>query len=106
MSQQSQVGGAPAALHTGHPTPRTYFTVAMILVGLTAIEVGVFYVNWLGYGIIPVLAVLSIGKFTLVAMFYMHLRYDSRLYVGLFGGGLALATAVLISVIALFKFFV
>ena len=106
MSQQSQAGAAPATAHTGHPTPRTYFAVAMILSALTAVEVGVFYLNWLGHGIIPVLAVLSIGKFALVAMFYMHLRYDARLYTGLFAGGLLLATAVLLSVIALFKFFV
>lgn len=106
MSQQSQVGAATTTAHTGHPTPRTYFAVAMVLSGLTAVEVVVFYFNWLGYGIIPVLAVLSIGKFALVAMFYMHLKYDARLYTVLFVTGVLLATAVLLAVLALFKFFV
>ena len=39
---------------TGHPTARTYFTVAMILSVITAIEVGVFYLEGLKHGIIPV----------------------------------------------------
>ena len=92
--------------HTGHPTPLTYFKVAMTLTAITAIEVGVFYIEELGYGIIPVLVVLSSMKFALVAMFYMHLRYDARLFTGLFVGGLALATLVGFALLALFKFFV
>ena len=35
----------------------------------------------------------------------MHLRYDARLFVGLFVGGLLLAVSVVIAVLALFKFF-
>ena len=45
-----------------HPEPITYFKVAMALVALTALEVVVFYFEWLGYAIIPVMAILSIGK--------------------------------------------
>ena len=62
------------AVHTGHPTPSTYFKVAIILSVITAVEVALFYVEALGKGIIPVLAVLSTSKFALVAMFYMHLK--------------------------------
>ena len=93
-------------VHTGHPTPFTYFKVAMILAAITAVEVGVFYVEGLGHGIIPLLAVLSGTKFALVAMFYMHLKYDARLFSGFFVGGLALAVAVVFAVLGLFKFFV
>ena len=102
MSQQE----SQAIVHTGHPTPGTYFKVALILSVITAIEVGIFYITALGKGIIPVLTVLSIAKFALVAMFYMHLRYDARLFSGLFVGGLALAFAVVLAVLGLFKFFV
>ena len=109
MAEDSQMHSdqqsAEGAVHTGHPTPITYFKIAMILSAITAVEVGVFYVEALGHGIIPVLAVLSTGKFALVAMFYMHLRYDARLFVGLFVGGLMLAVTVVIAVLALFKFF-
>ena len=72
--------------HFEHPTPFTYFKVAIALVVITAIEVGVFYLEWLGKGIIPVLAILSGMKFALVIMFYMHLRYDSKLFSVLFFG--------------------
>ncbi len=107
MAQEAQAQEHSAeAVHTGHPTPRTYFIVAMILAGITAVEVAVFYATWLGHGIIPVLAILSIVKFVLVAMFYMHLRYDARLFSTLFVGGLALAFTVVFALIGLFRFFV
>ncbi len=93
-------------LHTGHPTPLTYFKVAITLMVITAIEVGVFYIEGLGHGIIPVLVILSGVKFALVVMFYMHLKYDARLFSSLFLGSLALALLVSISVLALFKFFI
>ena len=93
------------AVHTGHPTPLTYFRVAITLAVITALEVGVFYIEDLGKGIIPVLTVLSSAKFAMVAMFYMHLRYDSRLFSTFFVTGLVLAASVAISVLALFRFF-
>ena len=95
-----------AVEHTGHPTPMTYFRVAMILSFITAGEVGVFYIEGLGKGIIPILVVMSGAKFALVAMFYMHLRYDSRLFTGFFAGGVLLAMSIGLAVLALFKFFV
>lgn len=91
--------------HTGHPTPLTYFKVALILSIITAIEVGIFYIEGLGHSIIPVLIILSGLKFGLVALFYMHLRYDAPLFSWLFFSGLALATSVFIAVLGLFKFF-
>lgn len=93
------------AVHTGHPTPMTYFKVAMTLSVITAIEVAIFYVEDLGKGIIPILAVLSIAKFAMVAMFYMHLKYDSKLFSSFFVAGLVLAVLVVFAVLALFRFF-
>ena len=93
------------AAHTGHPTPMTYFKVAMTLSVITAIEVAIFYVEDLGKGIIPILAVLSIAKFAMVAMFYMHLKYDSRLFSSFFVAGLVLAVLVVFAVLFLFRFF-
>ena len=101
-SQEQQPGPAPAA----HPTPFTYLMVAITLSAITAVEVGVFYITDLGKGIIPVLAVLSGVKFALVAMFYMHLKYEAKLFTTLFFAGVALAVAVVLTLIALFQFFV
>jgi cytochrome c oxidase subunit 4 len=92
-------------VHTGHPTPFTYFKVAMTLAAITAAEVGVFYIEDLGHGIIPILVVLSGVKFALVAMFYMHLQFDSRLFSVLFFGGLALAASIAVALMGLFGAF-
>ena len=108
MTENSQIATGDSGsqeVHTGHPTPLTYFKVAMALVVLTAAEVGIFYVEALGWGIVPVLVGLAGAKFALVAMFYMHLKYDSRLFTGIFVGGLLLAVLVFLSVMALFKVF-
>ena len=89
----------------GHPTPMTYFKVAITLSVITAIEVAIFYATWLGHGIIPILVVLSTVKFALVVMFYMHLRYEARVFSGLFVGGLALAGAMVLTLMGLFRYF-
>jgi|TARA_Y100000590_G_C15743751_1_gene1021219 cytochrome c oxidase subunit 4 len=102
MSTETHLGSEN---HSDHPTPLTYFKVAMILSIITAIEVGIFYVEDLSYGIIPILTILSVMKFALVIMFYMHLRYDNRLFSTLFLTGLALAFLVVIALLALFQFF-
>ena len=108
MSEETQAatqGSSQTSVHTGHPSPMTYFKVAMTLSALTGAEVAVFYATWLGHGIIPVLVILSGVKFALVAMFFMHLRYDDPLFSRLFVGGLALAFAVVFALMGLFRFF-
>ena len=109
MTQQSEATmhtDAQETAHAGHPTPLTYFKVAMILVAITAAEVAIFYANWLSYGIIPILVILSVVKFMLVAMFYMHLRYEHRLFSTFFIVGLLLASLVLFALLSLFNFFI
>ena len=105
-AQETPAEDAQADVHTGHPTAMTYFKVAMALSVITAIEVGIFYLTWLGHGIIPILAVLSIAKFALVGMFYMHLKYDHQLFSSMFVAGLVTATGVVLALMALFSFFV
>ena len=108
MSQdtdQAALEGVQEEVHTGHPTAMTYFKVAMALSVITAIEVGIFYLTWLGHGIIPILAVLSIAKFALVGMFYMHLKYDHQLFSSMFVAGLVTATGIVFALMALFGFF-
>ncbi len=85
-----------------HATTGTYLRVAAILVMITIIEVGVFYVPAFQAVLVPVLLVLSAVKFALVVMFYMHLRFDSRFFAFLFGGPLLLALAVVVSLLFIF----
>ena len=91
--------------HTGgaaHPTPRTYIIIAAVLTVITAIEVAIFYWDALKDALVPIFIVLSAVKFALVAMFYMHLKFDERLFSGLFVAGLLLAASVIIALMALF----
>src|SRR2546423_13383168 len=74
-----------------HPTAGVYLRVAAVLVILTVLEVGVFYVPAFHPVLVPVLLVLSAAKFALVVMFYMHLKADSRMFTFLFGAPLMLA---------------
>ena len=85
-----------------HATTGTYLRVAAILVMVTLIEVGVFYVPAFHTVLVPVLLVLSAFKLTLVVMFYMHLKSDNRFFAFLFGGPLLLALVVIVSLLLIF----
>ena len=88
-----------------HPTAGTYIRVATILFILTVLEVGVFYVPAFHVVLVPALLTLSAIKFTLVVMFYMHLKMDNRFFTFLFGGPFLLAGGVLIALMFLFGVF-
>jgi cytochrome c oxidase subunit 4 len=85
-----------------HASTGTYLRIAAILVIITLIEVGVFYVPAFQPVLIPVLLILSLVKFVLVILFYMHLKFDSRLFAFLFGGPLFLAVVVMVGLLFLF----
>ena len=86
-----------------HPTPAKYVAIAVILATITIVEVAIVYMDFLGGIVGPVLVVLSAAKFALVVMFFMHLRFDNRLFSTMFVTGLLLATGVLITLLALFR---
>ncbi|HEY7686658.1 MAG TPA: cytochrome C oxidase subunit IV family protein [Gemmatimonadales bacterium] len=89
------------AVHT-HPTAGTYLRVAAILIVLTVVEVGVFYVPAFKPLLTPILLVLSAVKFVIVVMFYMHLKMDSKFFTLLFGGPLLLASGMILGLLFLF----
>ncbi len=88
-----------------HPTWRFYVMIGVILTVITAAEVAVFYIPALRGVLVPLLLVLSTGKFALVVMFYMHLRFDSPIFSGVFVAPLVLAVFVIVSLIVLFHVF-
>ena len=49
----------------------------------------------------PSLLIMSAAKFTIVVMFYMHLKYDHKLFRALFTGPLMIAMATLLALIFL-----
>jgi cytochrome c oxidase subunit 4 len=84
-----------------HPSRDVHLRVAFVLLILTVLEVGVFYVPAFHPVLVPVLVVLSAAKFTLVVMFYMHLKADSRVFTFLFGAPLVLAALVMAALLFL-----
>ncbi len=57
---------------------RTYILVCLALLALTAATVGASYVN-LGMGNVAVALAIASVKAALVALFFMHLRFENRL---------------------------
>jgi cytochrome c oxidase subunit 4 len=84
-----------------HASVGTYVRVALILTAVTGLEVGVIYIRFLTPIVVPLLLVMSLAKFTLVVMFFMHLRYDSRSLTAVFVGPLIIASALGLALIAL-----
>ena len=64
---------------SGHVSPkRIYYAIFGSLMVLTAITVGVAFIN-LGPFNFPVAISIAIIKATLVILFFMHVKYSSRL---------------------------
>jgi cytochrome c oxidase subunit IV len=84
-----------------HASVRTYVRVALVLTLVTALEVGVIYIRRLSPIIVPLLLAMSAAKFALVAMFFMHLRYDARPLSVVFVGPLLLATGLAVALMTL-----
>ena len=86
-----------------HPQPRQYVNVAIILAVLTAVEVAIYYVEGVRSILVPILIFLAILKFVLVALWFMHLRFDSNIFKRLFVTGLVLALLVFTVVLIFFS---
>jgi cytochrome c oxidase subunit IV len=88
-----------------HPEPRQYVTIAVVLAVITAIEVAVYYITAVKDFLIPMLLVMSVIKFALVVLWFMHLRFDSRTYSRFFLMGLAGAITLFLIVLMTFRVF-
>lgn len=77
-----------------HPTPKQYVWVAIILAIVTAIEVGIYYIEAITDYLIPLLLAFALIKFVMVASWFMHLRFDNRLFRRLFVTGIVLALII------------
>ena len=87
-----------------HPGAKEYTGIAVVLTVITAVEVAVFYIPSMKAMMVPILLVLSALKFALVAMFYMHLKFDHRLYSWVFVVPMCFATAIILALLALFTY--
>ena len=97
-----------------HPTASLYFKVGLVLFVLTALEVGLYEITYGGHAgpsaeaikpfFVPMLLLLSAAKFALVAMFYMHLKQDSRIFAGVFVFPLIIACIVVVALMVLMAY--
>jgi cytochrome c oxidase subunit 4 len=79
-TETAAAGAVDHGAHAGHhPSPAEYVRIALILGLLTALEVSTYYFEF-GRAGIPLLIGLMIVKFIMVASFFMHLRYDTKLF--------------------------
>jgi cytochrome c oxidase subunit IV len=79
---------------------RPYLAVFIALAVLTMLELGVTYLN---LPRIPLLVPLALIKASLVAMFYMHLKYDNKIFSLMFIFGLIFGIGLIFSLIFLFQ---
>ena len=61
--------------NNNHPN---YVLVWVALAVLTAVEVGITFLSWSKTTLIIVLVGLAVWKAVLVAMYFMHLKYEKR----------------------------
>lgn len=85
-----------------HPSDLQYVYVAIFLAIVTAAEVAVYYVPALEGLLVPILVVMALVKFSVVVLWFMHLRFDSRLFRRLFVTGIILAVFCYVIVLSTF----
>jgi len=81
-----------------------YVRIAAILAAITALEVSTYYVD-LGRLFLPALLIMMAVKFVIVVSYFMHLKYDNKLFSWVFYAGLILALFVYGIFLATFHFF-
>lgn len=85
-------------------TDKQYIGIALLLAVMTAIEVLLSYVD-VGPIFLPALLILMVAKFVIVVSFFMHLKFDNKLFSFLFYLGLGLAVFVYAVALSTFHFF-
>jgi cytochrome c oxidase subunit 4 len=86
----------------GHPNDRQYIRIAIILTIITVIEVAIYYIEGVRDFLVPMLIILSVGKFIAVVGYFMHLKFDDRRFTVLFVAGLGLSIAVIAALVVMF----
>ena len=86
-----------------HPGPRQYVIIGIILVVITGIEVGLFYIQASSAIIVWLLIFSSLAKFLIVAGFFMHLKFDDRRFALLFFFPMLIMVTLVVALMAMFS---
>lgn len=100
---------AEAPVHSGelhaHPGPIEYIKIALILAAITAAEVAVYYMSGFKSALVPILLAMAFAKFTVVALYFMHLKFDTHLFRRVLILGIILALVVFgVSLVSLMNY--
>lgn len=95
--------------HQHGATDKQYFVIFFVLVAITALEVSTYWwEDWFGESAhkvaVPLLFVLMGIKFFLVALFFMHLKFDSPMLKRIFYFGTVIAIAVYVGTLSAMNF--
>jgi cytochrome c oxidase subunit IV len=87
-----------------HPTGTKYVIIGVILTIITAVEVWLYYIPAAVASPLfnPTMLAMSAAKFLIVVLFYMHLKFDHKLFRALFVGPLIVAGVTIIALLFLF----
>ena len=100
---------AAEAAHDGSEvhevTDKQYIFIAIILAVLTAMEVASTEIGGLGAFLVPALLIMMAVKFFIVVSYFMHLKFDSKLFSFMFYLGLIGALVLYTGMLATFHFF-
>lgn len=91
----------------GHPSPKVYIQIALILAVITLAEVFVLYLPDMGFhsarpALVPLFIIMSAVKFLIVVGFYMHLKFDEPFFRRMFGFALIIVIGLALSFMAIF----
>lgn len=100
----ASVESSHAATEHHGASDKQYIMIALLLAFLTAIEVSTYYIDF-GPLFMPTLIILMIIKFVIVVSYFMHLKFDNKLFSYMFYAGLILAVTVYAGALSTFKFF-
>ncbi|MEX0755107.1 MAG: cytochrome C oxidase subunit IV family protein [Actinomycetota bacterium] len=103
--EEDRVTDAPYRPHTphaAHPSPKEYVRIALVLAVITMAEVSTYYLEPPRTLLIIILFAFTVIKFALVALWFMHLKFDSKTYSRFFLMGLALAVTLYLIVLLTF----
>ena len=88
-----------------HPSPAEYIRIAIVLAAITAAEIAIVYTDLAHSIVIPILFFFAVVKFSLVVLWFMHLKFDSRTYARFFITGIAFALTLFMVVLISFRVF-
>lgn len=102
--------GTDEVLHEHHPSDAQYWKVGLILAIITGLEISTYFIadppyeHELGWLIIGSLIVMMIAKFIVIVGYFMHVKFDNKLFRNVFLSGLVLAVGVYLIVLTTFAF--